>query len=115
VSLPVTVEGTPTDVHFRYGIGAREITTGTWVLAFLYYDGSGVSTYGVPLSSGPFVPDRQPYTYWVRPYQPPPILGVINAFYNPNLCAYTLSLTPGVSPGAAASIRSRLDAMRLPR
>jgi hypothetical protein len=112
VSLPVTVHGTPTDMNFHYGIGAREPTTGTWALGILYYDGTGVSIYGVALSNGPFIPDGPPPIYWKRPFKPPPILGVVNLFYNPDLCAYTLSLTPGVSSSAEAEIRRRLDAMQ---
>ena len=111
VSLPVRVGGTPADANFHYGIGAREPTTGTWALGFLYYNGTGVSIHGVALSNGPFIPNGPPPIYWTHRLQTPPILGVVNLFYNPDLCAYELSLTPGVSPSAEAGIRSRLNAM----
>ena len=110
VSLPITVPGDPQNASARFGIGVGEEVTGTWGLGLLIYDGTQVSLFGQSIFQGTIPPVAPPLSFWVPLNSGPPVLGVVNAFFNPDLCAVNVAFTPAVSAAARASIREQLEA-----
>jgi hypothetical protein len=103
VSLPVTVTGDPLSPDIRFGIGATAQTAGTWALGIVTYDGSAFAVRGFELytSGFPAMPVRS-FTDSLQFPQSNFLVGVLNAFFTPDLCVYNLSLVPGVG-GASRS------------
>jgi hypothetical protein len=103
VSLPVTVTGDPLSPDIRFGIGATAQTAGTWALGLVTYDGSAFAVSGHELytSGFPAMPVRS-FTDSLQFPQSNFLVGVLNAFFTPDLCVYNLSLVPGVG-GASRS------------
>jgi len=105
VSLPVMALGNPINLSVRFGIGATNPTAGTWALGILTWNGSAVSVRGIELYTGglPATP-AQYYSVGDLIFIPPTVaVGVVNAYFTPDLCAYNVSFLPGIGAATAST------------
>jgi hypothetical protein len=114
VSLPVSADGGPFDARLDFAIAPSEPTTGLWALAVLRYDGSQFTIDGHAVSDGTLQSLAYPITGRLgRPIYPPgashAIFGAVNAFYNPNLCAFNVAVIPDAPPELADRLREEFE------
>jgi hypothetical protein len=113
VSLPVRMDGGPFDARLDFAIAPSELTTGLWVLGVLRYDGSEFTTDGHAITLGTLQPLAYPTMGILpRPLYPSggAVFGAVNAFYNPNLCAFSVAVIPDAPPGLADLVREAFQA-----
>lgn len=92
VSLPLTVAGSGGNLNITAGIGTSRQTAGSWVVGWMVFNPNSVSFYGTSLFSGTLPPANPPLIRLLSASMAPvPAVGVLNAFYSPDLCGYTLA------------------------
>jgi hypothetical protein len=113
VSLPVKAAGGPFDARLDYALAASEPTTGFWVAGALRFDGSQFVIDGYLLDFGTFQPLAFPsFGSSVPPNLPDrATYGIVNAFYNPNLCAFNVATIPDAPPGLADALREQFQSV----
>jgi len=113
VSLPLTVTGSRGNLAVTAGIGTRQPASGSWVLGRAVFNASSISFYGSPLFSG-VLPAANPPLSRSLSFNMAPLaaVAVVNAFYNPNLCAYSMAWasTTSFAPPYAPVPRDQVDA-----
>jgi hypothetical protein len=111
VTLPVAVDGTPLDPFVHFGIGTLEPTDGTWAMLLVIYESGSVTMHGHRLFQGTIAPDQGLILERGRLFAGPPVLAMVNALFNPALCAFNVALTPTVDPAAEAGLRALLTSL----
>jgi hypothetical protein len=91
-SLPLTVTGSRGSLGITAGLGTTRQTVGTWAVGWMVFNANSVSFYGQTLLSGTLPAANPPATRVLSAnLEPAPVVGVLNTFYSPYLCSYTIS------------------------
>jgi hypothetical protein len=92
VSLPLTAAGSWGNLNITAGIGTSRQMAGNWVVGWMVFNPRSVSFHGLPLFSGTLPQRNPPLMRSLSTRMPPvPAVAVLNAFYNPHLCRYTVT------------------------
>jgi hypothetical protein len=114
VSLPITASGSGGNLNITTGIGTTRLISGRWVTGWMVFNPRSVSFYGTTLSSG-LVPLLNPPMSRLLSANvgSVPAVAVVNAFYSPSLCGYTVTWTStGSSAAPQESVpRSEVEAV----
>jgi hypothetical protein len=94
VSLPLTATGSRGNLNITAGIGTDRSMEGTWVVGRMVFNAKSVSFYGTTLLAGRLMQTNPPLIRSLSTNMAPvPAVAVVNAFYNPSLCAYSVAWT----------------------
>jgi hypothetical protein len=114
VSLPVSASGSRGNLAVTAGIGSSRETTGNWVAGWMVFHESSVSFYGTRLFSGTLPPTNPPLIRSLSANMAPvPAVAVVNAFYSPYLCEYSITWasTSSATPRYQPVLRSQVEAV----
>jgi hypothetical protein len=89
-SLPLAVAGSRGNLNITAGIGTSEPTVGSWVAGWMVFNSRSVSFSGTSLYTGA-LPAANLSRSLSANVAAVPVIGVLNAFYNPYLCGYTIA------------------------
>ena len=101
-SLPLSVAGSRGNLNITAGIGTSEPTAGSWVAGWMVFNSRSVSFSGASLYSGA-LPAANLTRSLSANVAPVPVIGVLNAFYNPYLCGYTIAWASTSSLGTPSA------------
>jgi hypothetical protein len=97
VSLPLHMKGTVGNLSIHIGIGTTQPVNGNWIMTLLTYDGSTTRFYGTLLYAAELPTINPPITTWTplpAEIEGNPVVGVINGYFTPDLCASSVAVAP---------------------
>lgn len=97
VSLPLHMKGTVGNLSIHIGIGTRQPVNGNWIMTLVTYDGMTARYYGRALVTWELPTINPPITTWTdlpAEIEGNPVVGVINGYFTPDLCASNVAIAP---------------------
>jgi hypothetical protein len=108
VSLPTTAAGGLGQLNIAAGLGAGRQISGTWAVGWMVLRAKSVSFAGTSLFSGSLPPTNPPMTRALSVNAPAAsAVAVLNAFYSPHLCNYTVTWASTISARTPSEVPSR--------
>jgi hypothetical protein len=105
VSLPLSASLNGGTLNVAAGFGANRFIAGTWAAGWMVFKPQSISFYGVALNSGILPAVNPPMTRNLSgSVGSVPAVAVVNAFYNPNLCGYTVNWVANASSTPSAAV-----------
>jgi hypothetical protein len=111
VSLPLTVTGVRGNFTVNAGFGASQPIAGTWATGWMVFGENSISFQGTTLASGALAATNPPLTriFSINTAPLAPV-AVVNAFYSPYLCGYSIS-TPSLQQVSRAQVEVALNSI----